>query len=204
MPQKSLSTFSPGQERLGDNETVAATLPAAPEKPIFRFDSTPAFTNAPFQSSLTTEVSPVSLQTSTAGVKPIEPIPTGSAALPPLQPAVTGRTAILKTRQLWEGTVTELHDGGFVAILNDKTNPSNPDEQASFDFENSEISPEDVKLVQLGSSFYWILGNERTVGGEVRNVSVVQFRRVPAWTKQKLAEAEAKAKQLTGLFTQEP
>ena len=91
-----------------------------------------------------------------------------------------------------------------MAILSDKTNPSNPEEQASFDFEDSEISPEDVKLVQPGSSFYWILGSELTVGGEVRNVSVVQFRRVPAWTKQKLAEAEAKAKQLTNLFTQEP
>jgi hypothetical protein len=90
------------------------------------------------------------------------------------------RMSLPTNRQLWEGTVTEIMPEGFVAVLSDRTNTGNPDERATFDFDNTEISPEDLKLVALGSSFYWVIGIEHTIGGQVKNISMIQFRRVPA------------------------
>jgi hypothetical protein len=112
--------------------------------------------------------------------------------------------SILQTRQLWEGTVTEVLSKGFVAVLADKTNPTNPDEYATFDFENVEISKDDLTLLGPGATFYWIIGREKTSGGTVKNVSIVQFRRVPAWTRSALSAAVERAKSIRALFqTQE-
>jgi hypothetical protein len=87
-----------------------------------------------------------------------------------------------------------------VAILSDKTNPGNPDERGSFDFEYTEISPDDLRLINPGSTFYWVIGNERTVAGQVKNVSMLQFRRVPAWTQSRLDRAADSARRLRESF----
>jgi hypothetical protein len=121
-------------------------------------------------------------------------IPSGAALAPRLNVAVPGKAPKLRTRQLWEGTVIQLRDTGFVAVLTDKTNPSNPDEQAVFDYD--EISSEDRRLIELGASFYWTIGNEITVGGQLKNVSMVQFRRLPLWTQRKLADVRTRARHL--------
>jgi hypothetical protein len=120
--------------------------------------------------------------------KPNIQIPSGASIRPSLKLPTPGRSPKLQTRQLWEGTVTEVRDGGFVAILNDKTDPANPDEQGEFEFESTEISAEDRLLICPGSSFYWIIGTQQTHGGQVMNVSMVQFRRLPLWTQRTLAE----------------
>jgi hypothetical protein len=109
-----------------------------------------------------------------------------------------GRAARLRTRQLWEGTVTEVREGEFTAILSDRSNRDNPDEQAVFT--TAEISPEDQALVRPGASFYWTIGSQRTLGGPVMNVSIVQFRRLPTWTTRKLAEAAEHARLMRELF----
>jgi hypothetical protein len=130
-------------------------------------------------------------------------IPRGAVLRPgPLEIEIRKNDSTLQTRQLWEGTVTELCNGGFTAILSDKTNPSNPDEQATFD--NAEISPDDQPLVGPGSSFYWIIGSERTAGGQVKNVSMVQFRRLPAWTDRKLSDVAVRARQLRASIRRQP
>jgi hypothetical protein len=107
-------------------------------------------------------------------------LPTGARVLSPLKVAVCGRGSVLRTRQLWEGTVTEIRDGGFVARLADLTNARNPDEQAVF--ETAEVSQDDRHLVRPGSAFYLVIGTEQTPGGTRKNVSIIQFRRLPAWT----------------------
>jgi hypothetical protein len=84
--------------------------------------------------------------------------------------------------------------------LQDKTNPRNPDERVSFEFDRTEISPEDLPFINPGSSFYWIIGNERTAAGQVKNVSMLQFRRVPAWTRRKLEQVADVAHRLRESF----
>jgi hypothetical protein len=130
-------------------------------------------------------------------------IPGGAKLTPRLRVAVPGSAPRLKTRQLWEGTVTELLDNGFVAVLEDKTNLDNPDEQATFAFDNTELSPDDYRLVRPGAAFYWIIGNERTAGGQVKNVSMVQFRRVPAWTERALKRAADRGRQIREFLWEE-
>jgi hypothetical protein len=130
-------------------------------------------------------------------VVPVETLsrPLRSVEAPDIQ-FTTGGLPVLNTRQVWEGTVTEVLPSGFVAILRDQTNSSNPDEQATFSFDNTEISDDDQSLLAPGAGFYWVLGNERTPAKQSRNVSMLQFRRIPAWTGQKLQRLSKSAQEL--------
>jgi hypothetical protein len=103
----------------------------------------------------------------------------------PEVPHVTGAT--LQIRQLWEGTVTEVHEQAFVAVLSDKTHPNSPDERV--EFERFELRDEDRSLVEPGAVFYWMLGTERTASGQVRNISTIELSRLPLWTRSSLKAA---------------
>jgi hypothetical protein len=125
-----------------------------------------------------------------------------------LAPRITlpgpGKDPRLQLKQLWEGTVTEVLTGGFVAVLSDKTDPMNPDEKGEFSFEDAEISADDRELIEPGSSFYWAIGTLQSPGGTVQNVASLQFRRHPFWTKRTIARAEKKAETLLGLLRERP
>lgn len=125
-------------------------------------------------------------------------LPNGALLLPPVSVAIGKECPALQPHQLFEGTVTDVADDFFWATLTDKTTPSNPDENVKFDCH--ELSLEDRGLVSRGSVFYWIIGKERTVGGQIKNISIVQFRRVPAWTGSAIAQATERAQRLRELF----
>jgi hypothetical protein len=201
MPQESPITFSPGQKQT-DSGNLGSTFPTAADAPVYDFRSAPPLGANQFLSASGTSVSsssnPNLLDTSAYVEQPAPEIPSGAALLPPLKVADPGRAPKLITRQLWEGTVTELSEKEFVAILSDKTDARNPDEQAVFDL--SEISPEDHKLIRPGASFYWTIGNEITVAGQLKNVSMVQFRRLPPWTQHRLERGAESARRLRESF----
>ena len=125
-------------------------------------------------------------------------LPNGAFLPPPVIVSIGKGSPALQAHQVFEGTITRVSQGHFSAILRDKTNPRNADE--SVEFENSEVSPEDGELLSPGSVFYWIIGKERTIGGQVKNVSIVQFRRVPPWTASVIAKAAQRAQEFVGLF----
>jgi len=133
-----------------------------------------------------------------AGHLRVRPVPTRVSLRPSVPVASRDHAPILLTRQLWEGTVTEVHKEDFVARLNDRTNPNNPDEEATFDL--SEVSAEDRELVVLGSAFYWIIGTVITLAGKHMNISMIQFRRLPMWTSRALDRAAERAEHLRRLF----
>jgi hypothetical protein len=195
MPQELSVTFSRGQEQPSDG-AQATTPVVASDGPILVHAEGPlgASQGSPFTSTFSLSQASLEVATLTDIVNPT--IPTGVRFRPSLRLGMPGRAARLKTRQLWEGTITEVRKDGFAAVLSDKTNPKNPDEQANFDFDNTEISPEDVKFINPGSSFYWVIGNEQTIAGQVKNVSMLQFRRVPAWTQRTLERATDRARLL--------
>ncbi len=190
-------TFSPGQEPPSDgNQSTSAAVSA--DNPIY-------FGTRPFLGASQVSTSEGTFSPAQASLEPGSltesrnpRIPSGATVPPRLRLAVSGVAPTLKTRQLWEGTVTEVDEGGFVAVLSDMTNPRNPDEQVSF--YNTEISPDDLRLINPGATFYWVIGNERTVAGQVKNVSMVQFRRVPAWTQRRLERAADRARRLLESF----
>ena len=186
MPQESSTTSLIGQ---GQASSLDSSLPDESIRPIYHFARGRALGAS--QDELASE-------TANFSDKPDPPIPNGATLRPFLKVTTRGRDPVLQTRQLWEGTVTEVRDGEFVAILSDRTSPKNPDEQVAFDF--GEVSPADRELVRPGSVLYWIVGSERTVGGQVKNVSILQFRRVPAWTQSALSRAAVRAQRIREAF----
>jgi hypothetical protein len=112
---------------------------------------------------------------------------------PPPTGGVVGSEPVarLNPRQAWEGTVIECLGSSFLARVTDRTNPSNPDELVTFDLD--EISEEDRKMVEKGSSFYWTIGTERSPAGQIKNVDMVNFRRLPGWKASSFREADREA-----------
>ena len=119
--------------------------------------------------------------------------------LPPrLQRGTSWATASLRPRQSWTGTVTGTEGNIFRAVLVDETDRSKSDEEGEFSLE--EVSPEEQGLVAPGAIFYWTVGTEKTIAGQVKNVSMLQFKRVPQWTRQSLRRAEVQAVDFAALF----
>jgi hypothetical protein len=197
MPHESSITFSLGQKQTDSGSSGTAT-PISADTPVYDFrPALPLGANQfslPSGTAVTSSPNFRSLDTS-ASMEQLPPeIPSGAALPPRFKVADPGKVPRLITRQLWEGTVTELGENEFVAVMSDKTDARNPDEQAVFDF--SEISPEDHNLIRPGASFYWTIGNEITFAGQLRNVSMVQFRRLPTWTQHRLARGAETARRL--------
>src|SRR5258708_4894257 len=184
MPEESSTTFSTGLESTNDTSLISTALPV-PSSPLFEFGPASATIGASQNSpriGASTFAPQTQSQDSSLEQAGSLPIPKKATIPPRLKLAGIGRSPRLKTRQLWEGTVTQILDNGFVAVLSDKTNSISPEEQATFQFESTEISPEDRRLISPGASFYWIIGSERTRAGQIKNVSMLQFRLLPLWT----------------------
>ena len=112
-----------------------------------------------------------------------------------------GPVSTLRTKQLWEGTVIACENGRFTARIADRTNPTNPDELATFLLE--EVSPDDQGLISPGASFYWIVGTEQTPAGQVKNIAVLNFRRLPRWNKSSFRKAKERARHVLSVFSHE-
>jgi hypothetical protein len=104
----------------------------------------------------------------------------------------------LQIKQLWEGTVSEVHGTTFVAVLNDKSQPNSPEEYV--EFESVELRQDDWPLVAPGAVFYWMIGTERTRSGQVRNISNIEFSRLPVWTRSSLKAASEKGSRVEQWF----
>jgi len=100
--------------------------------------------------------------------------------------------------QSWEGVVSAVSEAEFVAILRDLSKSNQPEEQATFPMDA--VAEPDHSLVALGAVFYWVIGYEVTVTGTRKTVSILRFRRLPAWTKSDLLTAKREAQRLSRLF----
>jgi hypothetical protein len=198
MPQKLSTTFSGGPL---SNEVNTKSVPDGKEenKPILQFGVTcrdiGALQTLPSIDALTLGQlqEKENLKTDEFSVPSRVIAPFHSAGLSPVD-ALSQTGAALQTRQLWQGTVTCVTNGNFVATLKDLTTPENPDEEATF--EVSEVDESDRGLVQEGASFYWIVGKVRSKFGTQSNTSFLRFTRVPVWTPRSLKAATSQAKKL--------
>jgi hypothetical protein len=105
---------------------------------------------------------------------------------------------VFQLLQIWEGKVTQVGDKDFTAILSDRSNPDNPEEEVVID--RQEVPKDDQPLLRPGAIFYWSIGYEDEPGRPRRRVSQIRFRRLLGWTKRELDEAKRKAAQLADLF----
>lgn len=104
----------------------------------------------------------------------------------------------LQIKQLWEGTVTDVQGTTFVALLSDKSQPNSPEEYVEFG--SVELRQDDWPLVAPGAVFYWMIGTERTRSGQVRNISNIEFSRLPVWTRSSLKAASEKGSRVEQWF----
>jgi len=104
----------------------------------------------------------------------------------------------LTTISHWEGVVESVEGRTFHARLtpfqNGRPLPAKI-EYADFDLE--ELATEsDREFVQPGSVFYWTLGRGKNVAGTVANVSLLRFRRLPAFSDYQERQARSEAQEL--------
>jgi hypothetical protein len=98
--------------------------------------------------------------------------------------------------QKWEGCVTKVGTDTFWARLSTVVGEG-PDQDAEIYIE--EVDVEDQLLIQPGAVFYWTIGYLDRPSGRQR-ISVLRFRRLPAWTRQDLIRARSKALKLKQIF----
>lgn len=95
--------------------------------------------------------------------------------------------------QKWQGVVIDVSKESFLARLKDLTN-AGPDEEAEIPIE--ELSPGDMELLRPGAVFYWNIGYLDKLSGQRLRHSFLRFRRLPAWTREELEQAEKEAKRI--------
>lgn len=100
--------------------------------------------------------------------------------------------------QQWEGRVEQRDSDTFVAVITDKSNVGNPDEEVELFL--AEIEREELSFVRPGALFYWSVGYEDGPGIPRQRVSRIRFRRLPGITTRDILRAENNAKKLADLF----
>jgi len=98
----------------------------------------------------------------------------------------------LQPLQEWEGYVAEIGDDVFTARLLDVTARNKYEEEVA-DFPIADLSDTDRELLKPGAIFRWVIGYQRQRGGTKRRVSQITFRRMPAWSKKDIVDANRKA-----------
>lgn len=188
MPPKSqIASFLPLSDNTSSNEVRQTQL-------LFEYGLPSVSSGNEFESNR----SDVLTATQSESDPPVEPVPR-SVKVGPEEPQMTkveGRT--LQIKQLWEGTVTELCGKSFLAVLNDKSRSNSPAEQV--EFESIELREDDWALVEPGAVFYWMIGTERTRAGQVRNISNIEFSRLPVWTRSSLKAASEEGSRVEQWF----
>ena len=76
-------------------------------------------------------------------------------------------------RERWEGVVEEVWDTYFTATVRDTISG----DAATVEIEIEDVSPTDLKLLTLGSLFYWYIGYQQKRNGARLKVSYIHFRR---------------------------
>jgi hypothetical protein len=118
----------------------------------------------------------------------------GTVVVPRVRPAGTEN----KVLQRWEGRVLSATDADVTAVISDRTEPSNPDEEVVFS--RDELSAEDQALVRPGAVFYWSIRYEQGAGIPRQRVNRIRFRRLLPITATELARASERAAQIRDLW----
>jgi hypothetical protein len=106
------------------------------------------------------------------------------------------------TLQDWEGCVYQVGETSFSARLVDRTKGGECDTEIA-EIPNDEVDDGDADLLRPGAIFYLTVRRRILPGGRHEVGSRIIFRRMPAWGRTALANAEAEAKNLASYFADE-
>ncbi len=100
------------------------------------------------------------------------------------------RATLFTSLKKWRGVVLKIYEDCILCRLVDQDGNS-PDEEAEILL--SEISDEDLQLIDIGAVFYWSIGYQISPSGTRTRSSIIRFRRLPVWKCEELSEAQKKA-----------
>lgn len=110
----------------------------------------------------------------------------------------TNLKGAFKLLQKWSGYVISVNGDEFAAIIKDKSNPDNPDEEVVIAVD--ELSPSDQMSLSVGSEFFWSIGYETNAFGSRFRKSEIRLRRLAPFCREELEYAERKADEMESLF----
>ena len=116
------------------------------------------------------------------------------------QASSRARVVFLPLRE-WEGTVTQVLDDAFVGAMIDLSEKEKGFQDVA-EFPISDLPPDAEPLLKPGAIFRWSIGY-MIVDGTRQRASKIVFRRLPAWTKRDLQEANKYASDLSESITWE-
>ena len=105
-------------------------------------------------------------------------------------PFKSQRATMFRSFIKWRGVVLKIYEDCFLCRLVDQDGNS-PDEEAEILL--TEISDEDLQLIDIGAVFYWSIGYQINPSGTRTRSSIIRFRRLPVWRSEELSEAQKKA-----------
>jgi len=100
--------------------------------------------------------------------------------------------------QLWQGFITSVAEGEFVATISDQTNPDFPEEEVTISLE--EVDSDDRPLVRPGAVFYWSIGYADRPGRPRVRESRIRMRRLQPWTRAAIGRARQEGARLASIF----
>lgn len=106
--------------------------------------------------------------------------------------------SVFSSLQKWEGVVLQVTLECIIARLVDLTQPGASEEEAEIPL--NELSEEDRDLIQPGAVFYWNIGYLDSQSGQRTRVSIIRFRRLPAWTRKEIESAGREAARIRAAF----
>lgn len=95
--------------------------------------------------------------------------------------------------QNWIGHVTDIYEKSFKAILTDLTRPGTNE---VIEFDISEISDDDIPLLEVGAAFYWSIGTAYA-NGQRKKESLIRFQRFSPWATNDYDKAADRASKLS-------
>jgi len=95
--------------------------------------------------------------------------------------------------QRFEGYVESIGETTFTARLVDLAGRL-PEEEAEFFLDD--VSEGDTGLMEPGAVFYWSLGYRVSSTRQRSKVSLLRFRRLPAWSERDIQRAQAEAERM--------
>ena len=115
----------------------------------------------------------------------------------PVLPTTRPRGDFFLALAKWECSVLAVSEDTFLARLAD-IKGDQPEEEA--EFFTDDLSEDDKRLLAPGAVFYWSIGYRVTPRGQKSKVSLIKFRRLPAWSTKELAEVERRTQELIDRF----
>jgi hypothetical protein len=75
--------------------------------------------------------------------------------------------------QKWVGHIIDIKEDTFIAELEDITTPGTLE---VVEFEKSDVSPDEIKFIQIGAGFYWSIG-QANINGQRAKQSILIFQK---------------------------